>query len=214
MKRVVCAVFVGICGSALALTPKQQSIEKIRQIEREKGIEPGLLEAIAQIESKLNPYVVNACGRGYQFKSAAEAAKFVKQKQNQGYRNISVGVMQLHVPSHHHHFASLEQMCEIENNVAYGAKLLKRLKKRNGSNEAAVKLYHSPNPRANEPYKSRVFGAWARIKLSRNEGAVPVNAVMTAETGEKSSDKKLSNKKSKQAKIRPAFSPGGLVRKK
>lgn len=171
MRRIL-AILVAITAEASstsvrATSAHQQCLEKIRQVEKEKGIEPGLLEAIAQIESKSCPYVVNACGRGYSFKSASEAAKFVKEKQTQGYRNISVGAMQLHVPSHRRNFKSLEEMCEIEHNVAYGAKLFKKLKRQCGTNEGAIKLYHSPNSHANEIYKTRVFGAWANIKLKR-----------------------------------------------
>lgn len=163
-----------------ATTSRQKCVDEIRKVEKDKGIEPGLLEAIAQIESKMNPYVVNACGRAFHFSSAKEVAQFVKKKQDEGYRNISVGPMQLHVPSHRRNFKSLEQMCEIEHNVAYSAKLLKRLKKKTGSNEGAVKLYHSPDAYANEPYKARVFGAWAKIKVKRkDQNIVPVKASKT-----------------------------------
>lgn len=137
--------------------------------EKQKGIEPGLMEAIAQIESKLNPYIVNACGRAFHFKTASDAARFVKEKQNQGYRNISVGLTQLHVPSHRSKFGSLEEMMDPGKNVAYAANLLKRLKRKTGSWEKAVRLYHSPNPCSNERYKNRVFGAWAKIRVKRGQ---------------------------------------------
>ncbi|MBW8309241.1 MAG: transglycosylase SLT domain-containing protein [Candidatus Paracaedibacteraceae bacterium] len=195
--------FVNCCATTL----KQQSVERIRKVEREKGIDIGLLEAIAKIESEFSPYVVNACGRGYTFKSAAEAAKFVKEKQKQGYRNISVGLMQLHVPSHQHHFKSLEQMCEIEPNVAYSAKLFKKLKRNTGSNEAAVERYHSPDPAAQERYKTRVFGAWAKIKLKRKNELQPINT--SSKVLEIKSEKKVM-----KSNIRPTFSAAGMVRKK
>lgn len=164
-----------------AVTLRQKCINEIRKVEKDKGIEPGLLEAIAHVESKMNPYVVNACGQAFHFSSAREVAQFVKKKQEEGYRNISVGPMQLHVPSHRRNFKSLEQMCEIEHNVAYSARLFKRLKKKTGSNEGAVKLYHSPDSYANEPYKARVFGAWAKIKVKRKQQqeTVPVKATKT-----------------------------------
>ncbi|AIK96845.1 transglycosylase SLT domain-containing protein [Candidatus Odyssella acanthamoebae] len=211
MKKIV-GMSLGILATTgyvncFATTLKQQSVEEIRKVEKEKGIELGLLEAIAQIESKFSPYVVNACGRGHTFKSAAEAAKFVKEKQKQGYRNISVGLMQLHVPSHRHHFKSLEQMCEIKSNVAYSAKLFKKLKRNAGSNEAAVERYHSPDPAARERYKTRVFGAWAKIKLKRK------NELQQISTSPKTYEVKPENKIEK-SKIRPAFSPAGMVRKK
>lgn len=144
----------------------------ISEQEKAKGIEPGLLEAIALIESKLNPHVVNACGRAHHFKSTTEAANFVKKKQQEGVRNISVGPMQLHVPSHRHNFKTLEAMIDPKHNIEYAAKLFKRLKRQTGSTEAAVKLYHSPNPEANEAYKTRVFGAWAKIRKSKKPAKV------------------------------------------
>ena len=163
-----------------AITLRQKCLNEIRKVEKDKGIEPGLLEAIAHVETKFSPYAVNVGGRGHYFHSAEEAATFVKKKQAEGYRNISVGPMQLHVPSHRHKFKSLEQMCEIEHNVAYSAKLLKRLKGKTGTNEGAVKLYHSPDSYANEPYKTRVFGAWAKIKVKRKQqDAMPVKATKT-----------------------------------
>lgn len=132
--------------------------------EKSKGIESGLLEAIATIESKLNPYVVNVQGRGYQFRSLQEAARFVEKKIDQGIQNISVGPMQLHVPSHRRHFPSIEAMIDPYKNITYAARLFKKLKKQYGSCEKAVRYYHSANPDANRRYKDRVFGAWSRIK--------------------------------------------------
>ncbi|WP_198027240.1 transglycosylase SLT domain-containing protein [Candidatus Paracaedibacter symbiosus] len=141
--------------------------------EKSKGIEPGLLEAIGHIESKLAPLSVNASGRGYTFKTVAEAVRFIKDKQSQGCRNISVGPMQLHLPSHRRHFNSIEEMLDPQKNIGYAAKLLTRLKRQTGSTEKAVKLYHSANnPIANEAYKNRVFGAWAKIRKRKTASGV------------------------------------------
>ena len=138
--------------------------EHIDREEKLKGIEPGLLEAIAQIESQLSPLSVNAEGRGYSFRTVAEAVVFIKGKQNQGCKNISVGPMQLHIPSHGHHFRSIEEMLDPHQNISYAANLLNRLKRKTGSMEKAIKLYHSENPHFSENYKNRVFGAWAKIR--------------------------------------------------
>ncbi len=132
--------------------------------EKSRGIEAGLLEAIATIESKLNPYSVNVQGRSYQFRTLQSAAAFVRDRINEGIQNISVGPMQLHVPSHRRYFKSIEDMIDPYKNITYAAKLFKKLKSQYGSCEKAVKYYHSANPCANETYKNRVFGAWARIK--------------------------------------------------
>lgn len=180
------SLWLGAGGvDSFAATPKQLCVEEIRKVEKEKGIEPGLLEAIAHVESKLNPYVVNACGRGHSFKSAHDAASFVKAKQREGYKNISVGLMQIHIPSHGHKFKSIEHMFEIKQNVAYSAQLIKKLKRHTGSNEGAVKLYHSPNPNANERYKARVFGAWAKIKSTRKTESITDPKIKLANASKK-----------------------------
>ena len=149
---------------------KEAYKECIVKYEKKHGIEPGLLEAIVQIESKFIPYAVNACGRANRFNSATEAAKFVQDKQKQGYQNISVGIAQLHVPSHGSKFPNHEKMLCVEDNLACAAKLLKRLKQQTGSWESAVKRYHSPDPEASELYRGKVFGAWAKIRKVRSKG--------------------------------------------
>lgn len=140
--------------------------------EKSKGIEAGLLEAIATIESKLNPYVVNVQGNSHHFRNLQTAVDFVQSKLNRGIQNISVGPMQLHVPSHRRHFKSLKDMIDPVHNIRYAAGLFMRLKRRYGSCEKAVRYYHSSNPNANRQYKDRVFGAWARIKKKRPRPAL------------------------------------------
>lgn len=148
---------------------KEKCKECIVRHEKQKGLEPGLLQAIVQVESKMSPYAVNAAGRSHKFSSAAEAARFVEEKQRQGVRNISVGLTQLHVPSHRGKFKSLEDMMDLEKNVSYAASMIKRLKRQTGSIEEAVKTYHSPAPKARERYKSHVFGIWGRIRLRNGD---------------------------------------------
>jgi hypothetical protein len=163
---LILSLFLGQASAAVPSFPltKQNCQQQINQIEKEKGIPCGLLEAIAHIESKLNPLIVNAGGKAHFFHSIESAANFIREKQKQGYRNISVGPMQLHVPSHRHRFKSLEDMLDPKQNINYAASLFKRLERQYGSAEAAVRHYHSDNPAANGRYKDRVFGAWAKIK--------------------------------------------------
>ena len=153
-------VFFTICWADTPNFCKNQ----IHFEEKSKGIEAGLLEAIATIESKLNPYVVNVQGVGYQFRNLEMAVDFAQSKLNRGIRNISVGPMQLHVPSHRRHFKTLKDMIEPVQNIRYAASFFSRLKRQYGSCEKAVRYYHSANPTANRRYKNLVFGAWARIK--------------------------------------------------
>ena len=96
------------CPAVSAKATPDVCRQHIDKEEKSKGIESGLLEAIAQIESKLTPYTVNASGYGHSFKTVDAAVQFIKTKQNEGCRNISVGPMQLHLPSHRRNFNSIE----------------------------------------------------------------------------------------------------------
>lgn len=206
---------LGLSETILATdkSPKKLSRENCRQQidkeEKSKGIESGLLEAIAQIESKLNPLSVNAAGRAYNFKTIEEAASFIRAKQKEGYRNISVGPMQLHVPSHRHNFKSLEDMLDPQKNIVYAAKFLARLKRKTGSTEEAIKLYHSPDSQANQVYSKRVFGAWAAIRKRKGQD---VHQISLKKEGKSSpSFTQKSNGKKKPLKIK--FSPAALASK-
>lgn len=199
---------ISIAGESSKKLTRNDCREHINKEEQSKGIEPGLLEAIAQIESKLFPLSVNAAGKAYNFKTIEEAATFIRTKQKEGYRNISVGPMQLHLPSHRRNFNSLEEMLDPHKNIIYAAKLLKRLKRQTGSTEKAVKLYHSPDSTANQAYKNRVFGAWSKIRKGRNDNTYKT-PLTKARVPLIDSPKKTKNKKIPKI----SFTPGSIVHK-
>ena len=132
--------------------------------EKEKGIPHGLLLAIATVESKTSPYVINAQGRAHYFKNLESAANFVRGLQKKGVYNINVGCMQLNFPSHRRHFSSIEKMIDPESNISYAAKLLKRLERNHGSLERAIRYYNSASPVINTRYKAKVDNAWAQTR--------------------------------------------------
>ena len=177
---------------APAQTTTQTCREHIEKEEKSKGIEPGLLEAIAQIESKLAPYTVNASGDGYSFKTVEAAVQFIKAKKKQGCRNISVGPMQLQLRWHQHNFKSIEEMIEPQKNISYAAKLLAKFKRQTGSMEKAVKMYHTGNPHTGEAYKERVFNALAKIRIRKARSNIqPVSAKVTPSVSKKSKKKSI-----------------------
>ena len=180
MIRTLILTLVMVIGSQASVRPI------ILKQEKEKGIPHGLLLAIASVESKESPYVVNAKGRSYNFKSAGEAANFVRKVQKEGYTNINVGCMQLNVPSHRRNFASIEKMIEPESNIAYAAKLLKRLERDHGSIEHAVRYYNSSCPIANTRYKQKVDNAWSRTCLVSAEPSSRKNTKVNLGLGRKS----------------------------
>lgn len=170
-----------VLSSGMALkeaVTKSTCKDVISKQEAQKGIPQGLLKAIAIVESGISPWSVNARGRAQNFGSKEAAANYVRELLEDGVQNISVGCMQLHYPSHHRHFKSIEAMFEPENNIAHAAKLIKSLERRHGSMDQAVKMYHSPSPSHHNSYKNRVYGMWAKfggahsqsnlIKPSRN----------------------------------------------
>lgn len=136
--------------------------------EAQKGIPQGLLKAIATVESGISPWSVNARGWAYTFGSKEAAASYVRELLEDGVKNISIGCMQLHYPSHRRHFTSVEEMFEPEYNIAHAAKLIKKLERRHGSIDQAVKMYHSPSPSHHNPYKNRVYGMWAKFRGARS----------------------------------------------
>ena len=165
MIALLCAQFpTWSSGMALkgAIT-KSTCKDVISKQEAQKGIPQGLLKAIATVESGISPWTVNARGRAHTFGSKEAAASYVRELLEDGVKNISVGCMQLHYPSHRRHFTSVEEMFEPENNIAHAAKLIKKLERRYGSIDQAVKMYHSPSPSHHNPYKNRVYGMWAKF---------------------------------------------------
>lgn len=140
--------------------------EAIAKHEKQKGIPQGLLRAIAAVESGISPWIVNAKGRSHRFKSKAAAAAFVRTLTTTGFKNFSVGCMQLHYASHRHHFVSVEAMFEPENNIAHAAKLFKKLTHRYGSVDAAIRFYHSSSVFYQNRYHRQVYQMWAKTHES------------------------------------------------
>jgi soluble lytic murein transglycosylase-like protein len=154
-------------------TSKASCHEIFQSQEEEKGLPQGLLQAISKVESNYSAYAINAKGRAYHFNSKEEAADFIRSLKNEGVRNINIGYMQLNYASHRSNFSSEEHMLDPQANIAYAAKLLKRLSSRHGV-EGAVKLYHSPHAHHHEPYKNKVYAHWAQLKRKNNSSAAAV----------------------------------------
>jgi hypothetical protein len=201
------------CPAAPTKATPEVCRQHIDTEEKSKGIEPGLLEAIAQIESKLTPYTVNASGYGHSFKTVDAAVQFIKTKQSEGCRNISVGPMQLHLPSHRRNFNSIESMLDPKKNISYAANLFAKLIRRTGSAEKAVKMYHSGTYHKGEAYKNRVFGAWAKIRKRKTNspGSHQISAKKSLEMVE---NKALFEKKSTKKPIKIKFGIGASASKK
>ncbi|WP_052214813.1 lytic transglycosylase domain-containing protein [Belnapia sp. F-4-1] len=153
-------------------TPNGLCEAAITTVEREAGLPPRLLAAIARVESGRRdpatgtlepwPWTINAEGRGSFFPDKAAAIAAVRSNQAQGVRSIDIGCMQINLRHHPNAFASLAEAFDPLANVRYAARFLKELKSTRADWMAAAAAYHSQTPEHAKPYRARVAAAWAQ----------------------------------------------------
>lgn len=145
----------------------------VDKAEKNYQIKSNLLQTIASVESgRWNaqagkrvawPWTVHANGKGRYYKSKAEAIAAVKNMQQRGITNIDVGCMQINLKYHGKAFANLDEAFDPEKNVAYSAKFLRKLYKRNKQNWTKTAMhYHSRNLRRGTNYKNRLEKHYAQ----------------------------------------------------
>ena len=110
------------------------------------------------------PWTINAEGKGYRFRSKAEAILAVEKLQAAGVRSIDVGCMQVNLSYHGDAFADLEEAFDPVMNTAYGAHFLNTLRDERGTWSKAVAAYHSSNPERGVPYRRKVAKAWIALR--------------------------------------------------
>lgn len=161
-----------------AVKKQQPQVFELCQIAVDKAeknyqIKSNLLQTIASVESgRWNaqagkrvawPWTVHANGKGRYYKSKAEAIAAVKDMQQRGITNIDVGCMQINLKYHGKAFANLDEAFDPEKNVAYSAKFLRKLYKRNKQNWTKTAMhYHSRNLRRGTNYKNRLEKHYAQ----------------------------------------------------
>jgi hypothetical protein len=179
MRTAVAGAF--LCLPALpAMAADDPLIEGARQCtqyfpveERNNSIPTHLLAAIATTESGRYheglgmsvpwPWTINVEGKGYFFKSKAEA---IAQTQNflaKGYQSIDVGCMQVNLKHHPKAFANLNQAFDPSTNVAYAAKFLRTNYATLGDWIRATAAYHSRTPVHGNRYLGDIERSWNRI---------------------------------------------------
>ncbi len=148
---------LSICHTYVAHASDIDLLTIIAETENELGIPKGLLKAIAQVESTVKAYAVNAKRKAHFFNTQLEAENFVKNSLKKGYRNISVGCLQLLYTAHKAKFNnSVGNMLNPQNNIKYAGQLLKKLYHKYGNWKAAIKRYHSHIPSKSESYYKKV----------------------------------------------------------
>ena len=128
------------------------------------GVPLDLMLAIGQVESGLNPWVINAAGQGIRFDSLGEAVQGVQQLRGRGVTSIDVGCMQVNLHWHPDAFQSLSEAFVPSTNADYAARFLRTLFRDTGSWETAMTRYHSGDPMRQRRYGCAVRGELARLR--------------------------------------------------
>ena len=183
MKRVI--VLLAWCCSCMAANMQHDTFMSMQ--EHVQGIPVNLLRAISNVESGRSvagvvapwPWTINVEGRGYIFKTKAEAIKAVEKFHRQGVKSIDVGIMQINLHHHPGAFGNLEEAFDPQLNIAYGAKFLKQLFGQHKTWNKAVGHYHSATPKFHNAYKQKVLNHWVQLsKDSKTTGTLSGNTTM------------------------------------
>ncbi|WP_245214284.1 transglycosylase SLT domain-containing protein [Pararoseomonas indoligenes] len=152
----------------------------IAAVEPGAGIPPGLLGAIALVESGRAapsgrpepwPWTWNAEGEGYSAPSKAAAVAAVAALQARGVRSIDVGCMQVNLMYHPGAFANLDAAFDPVTNARYAARFLNSLRGSTGEWGDAIGRYHSGEAERGAAYNRRVALAQLGVAWGRG-GAV------------------------------------------
>ena len=142
-----------------------------KDAERRHGLPENILLSISRVESGYQkvdgvrrawPWALNAGGDSAYFLTKEKALDSLNERIEKGVTNIDVGCMQLNFRWHKNFFKNLSEMINPEKNVDYGARFLKKLYRRHGSWEKAVKHYHSSKSKFNVRYYKKVKAVWQK----------------------------------------------------
>lgn len=156
---ILSMLFYSNIASAVAVNECIQTIEKY---EKFYSIPIGLLKAVSKVESEYNPLALNDGLKQHKFRNKQEALARIKYLQSIDRTNFDIGCMQINYRWHHKHFASIEEMLDVEWNVRYAASFLYGLFKDHGSWQAAIRHYHSYDSEIHKKYSKKIAIAWLR----------------------------------------------------
>lgn len=148
--------------------------QAVQQAEHAHHFPPGLLAAIAKVESgrplastrdiRPWPWTINADGAGLFFDSRDEAIAWARHGLATGVHLLDAGCMQVNLQFHPNAFRSLEEAFDPAANAAYAARFLEQLgAESNGDWNIATGMYHSRTPDLAADYRARVAEMGAGI---------------------------------------------------
>ena len=189
------AALVQLAPSARAVPPDSSLCgPAIAAAEQRAGTAPGLLAAIALVESGRTdprtgqrqpwPWTVMAEGVGSFHPSKAAAVGAVQALQERGVANIDVGCMQVNLLHHPQAFRSLDQAFDPAANAGYAARFLLGLHARTGAWPAAAAAYHSMTPELGARYSKLIAAVWSGAKVPVRPGPGGAEIVTFADGGQ------------------------------
>ncbi|WP_304618190.1 lytic transglycosylase domain-containing protein [Paracoccus sp. (in: a-proteobacteria)] len=160
----------------------------------EAGIPPGLMTAIAHVESGRShqgrlrawPWTLNQGGRGSYHDSRAEAMQRLSLILASGVTNVDIGCMQINWRWHRQEFESEAAMMDPVGNTRYAARHLASLYTLHGDWTQAVAAYHAGDPSRGGHYQAKVAAAHRALGQSapyRTASADPIPATPSLPEG-------------------------------
>lgn len=140
---------------------------------RKHDVPLGILYAVGLTESgrkgQLHPYALNVEGRSIFARNLRGAIKHFERERRNGAKLIDLGCMQINHYWHRKQFRSVRDMLDPRRNVAYAARFLKQLRRREKSWTLAVARYHAgpENDPAQKRYVCRVIRNMVRTGFAR-----------------------------------------------
>jgi hypothetical protein len=149
--------------------PAASCAEAIAAAQSAFALPPGLLDAIARVESGRAdatgrvvpwPWTLDVEGQGSFYETKTQARDRLVSLRGQGVRSIDVGCLQVNLMHHPDAFASMDEALEPMANAHYAARYLTELRAQLGNWPAAIAAYHSSTPALGLPYQMKVQSAW------------------------------------------------------
>lgn len=177
------------CQTSVKYTAQYTDCERLaEQAALRNGVPPGLMTAIARVESGRAsggrfaawPWTLNQGGDGSYHGSRAAAAAALDTLLARGITNVDIGCMQLNWRWHGHAFPDAAAMLDPGRNTAHAARFLAGLFAETGDWTAAVARYHSRHPDRGAAYAARVArmaeGKMAPARTGHGPAAVGAQA--------------------------------------
>lgn len=149
-------------ASGATVNPQEDCRSFIAPAERYYGLPPGLLAAMAMVESGRGgipyPWALNIAGQAVMAPDYQQAARLLRLRDGRVRRDVAIGCLQIHMSYHLDVFGAPEWALLPRYNVWYAALFLYRLAGQYGSWREAVAHYHASDPTAQNRYLCAVAG--------------------------------------------------------